>query len=154
MKKILAVFTLLITAFAFTVVYANQSNTGCGLGSIIFKNKNGLISQTLAVTTNGTSGNQTFGITSGTSNCQQFSGIASNERINTFVSQNLDNLAIDIARGSGEYLNTFAVLMDVSETQRAGFYSKLQSNFSRIFTGSTVTHDEVLRNIESVLRSS
>jgi hypothetical protein len=70
------------------------------------------------------------------------------------VSQNLDSLAIDIARGNGEYLNTFAVLMDVREADRAAFYSKLQSNFSRIFTATSITHDQVLRNIETVLGSS
>ncbi len=154
MKKILVILTVFATAFAFTAAFANQSNTGCGLGSVIFQGKSGLISQTLAVTTNGTFANQTFGITSGTSNCQRFSSIASNERINVFVSENLDNLAIDIARGSGEYLSTFAVLMDVRESDRAAFYAKLQRNFSRIFTSSNVTHDEVIRNIETVLHSS
>ncbi len=154
MRKFIIVFTVFATAFALTAAFANQSNTGCGLGSVIFQGKSGLISQTLAVTTNGTFANQTFGITSGTSNCQRFTSIASNERINIFVSENLDNLAIDIARGSGEYLSTFAVLMDVREGDRAAFYSKLQRNFSRIFTSPNITHDEVIRNIETVLHSS
>jgi hypothetical protein len=154
MKRVLIVLTVLVMMFTMTAVYANQSNTGCGLGSLIFKGKNGLVSQTFAVTTNYSFGTQTFGITSGTSNCQQFSSIVSNERINIFVSQNLDSLAIDIARGNGEYLNTFAVLMDVREADRAAFYSKLQSNFSRIFTATSITHDQVLRNIETVLGSS
>lgn len=154
MKRLLIVLTILVMAFAVTAVYANQSNTGCGVGSMIFAGKNGLVSQTCAITTNGILGNQTFGITTGTLNCQQFSGIVSNERVNTFVAQNMDSLAIDIARGNGEYLNTFAVLMDVREGDRAAFYSRLQSNFSRIFTSRNVTHDQVLRNIETVLRSS
>ncbi len=154
MKRLIIISTVILMAFAMSAAYANQSNTGCGLGSVIFKGKNGLVSQVLAVTTNATFGNITFGITSGTSNCQQFSGIVSNERINTFVAHNLDNLAIDIARGSGEYLNTFAVLMDVRETERASFYSKLQGNFSRIFTSQEITYDQVLRNIETVLSSS
>src|SRR6186713_935077 len=41
---------------------------GCGLGSMIFEPDSGF-TQVFAATTNGTSGNQTFGITSGTSNC-------------------------------------------------------------------------------------
>ena len=154
MKKVCIVLTILVMAFAVTAVQAQQSNTGCGVGSMIFAGKTGLVSQLLATTTNGIFGNQTFGITSGTLNCTQFSGIVSNERANTFVAQNMDSLATDIARGNGEYLNTFAVLMDVRENDRAAFYSKLHSNFSKIFTSRDVTHDQVLRNIETVLTSS
>ena len=65
MKKIIS----LIAAIGLTTaVYANE-NTGCGLGSMIIKNQNSTMLQAIAATTNGTSGNQTFGITSGTSNC-------------------------------------------------------------------------------------
>jgi len=39
---------------------------GCGIGSIVFADKPGMI-QIIAATLNGTAGSQTFGITSGTS---------------------------------------------------------------------------------------
>src|SRR3954469_2639303 len=42
---------------------------GCGLGSLIFGPVNSPGAQILAATTNSTFGSQTFGITSGTSNC-------------------------------------------------------------------------------------
>ena len=44
-------------------------DTGCGVGTMIFKGKSGLAPHVLAVTTNGTFGNQTFGMTSGTLGC-------------------------------------------------------------------------------------
>ena len=47
---------------------AKYGPAGCGLGSLIFDADSGW-TQIFAATTNGTSGNQTFGITSGTSNC-------------------------------------------------------------------------------------
>ncbi|MEM4713890.1 MAG: DUF3015 family protein, partial [Candidatus Bathyarchaeia archaeon] len=103
-----------------------------GLGSVIFQGQSGLVSQTLAATTNQSTYTQYLGITTGTSNCQRFTRLVQNERLNQFVAENLDNLAIDIARGSGEYLNTLAVLMDIRETDRPAFYSTLQRNFSRI----------------------
>ena len=84
---------------------------------MVFEGQNGLISQTFAATTNGIFGNQTFGITSGTSNCEQYKTFAYNEKLNTFVADNMDNLARDIARGQGEYLNTLAVLMEVPDTR-------------------------------------
>ncbi len=154
MKKLLVLFTAAVSVFAFSELYANQSNVGCGLGSMIFRGQSGLLSQTLAITTNHILFNQSFGITSGTLNCSRFSGIVSNERVTRYVADNLDSLAIDIARGSGEYLSTFAVLMEVNDSERAAFYSKLQNNFSRIFPSQNVTHLEVLQNIETVLRSS
>jgi len=152
MKKIMAVMVLVgFIAASATVCFASQSNTGCGLGSIIFKGQEGLLFQVLAVTTNGTSGNQTFGITSGTLNCSQPSKIVSNEQLNNYVADNMDNLANDIARGEGEYLNTLAVLMAVPEGSRGDFYAKLQNNFSHIYPSSNVKSGDVLRNIESLM---
>ena len=130
---------------------AQMNNTGCGLGSMIFEGETGLVQQVLAVTTNGTSGNQTFGISSGTSRCEQPDSLASNKKLNEFVAENMDPLAMDIARGQGEYLDTLAVLMEIPRQERTDFGYRLQNNFSRIYTGNKVTHVDVLNNIQSVL---
>lgn len=154
MKKTFLVGSILVMAI---VVLAgigwavDQKNTGCGLGTLVFEGQNGLVSQTFAVTTNGTFGNQTFGITSGTSNCEQPKSYTRNEKLNTFVADNMDNLARDIARGNGEYVNTLAVLMDVPETQRISFRSHLQSHFSQIYPSDKVTHSEVVQNLIHVV---
>ena len=103
---------------------ASQNNTGCGLGSIVFKGQDGLMSQTCAATFNGIYGNQTFGITTGTSNCQKATSLTSNEKLNKFVSDNMDNLAIDISKGSGEYLSTLAVLLDTPVPERPALYTR------------------------------
>src|SRR5512139_1907858 len=67
----LALALLVVVMFA-GVAFASKTNTGCGLGYMIFKGQEGLASQTCAATTNGTFGNQTFGITTGTSECDQY----------------------------------------------------------------------------------
>jgi len=152
MKRILMVSFVLLACIAVgTAAFAGQSNYGCGLGSMVFKGNDGLISQTLAVTTNGIFGNQTFGITTGTSNCAKFSSLVSNEKINIFVADNMDSLATDIAKGNGEYLNTLAVLMEVPEKERTDFYKKLQMNFANIYTSREVTHDQVIKNIAGLM---
>ncbi len=56
-----------------------------GIGTLIFEGKDGLLSQVCAGTTNGILGNQTFGITSGTLNCEKFTAFASNEQLDGFV---------------------------------------------------------------------
>lgn len=131
--------------------HAGQTNTGCGLGSIVFKDKDGLLSQVCAATFNGLWGNQTFGITTGTSNCAKATAFTSNEKLNKFVFDNMDNLAMDISKGSGEYLSTLAVLMETPVEQRAELYGKLQANFSQIYTTESVTHLDVLNNIEKLV---
>ena len=152
-KAVVLVVLIAAMVFATTAMAAtlNQKNTGCGLGSMLFAEQNGLASQTFAVTTNGTFGNGTFGITSGTSNCEKPAAFSSNQKLQEFVADNMDNLARDIARGNGEYLNTLAVLAGVPEGSRADFYGRLQDNFSNIYTSEKVTHVEVLRNIEPLV---
>jgi hypothetical protein len=150
MKKLLVLTVSMTLALSGLAMAADQKNTGCGLGSIAWEGQNGLMSQTFAATTNGTFGNQTFGITSGTSNCEQYKTVTENPKVNTYVADNMDNLARDIARGQGEYLNTLAVLMEVPEAKRAAFSSELQVHFSDIYTSEKVTHGEVLQKIRVV----
>ena len=141
MKKIIR----LIAALGLTTaVYANE-NTGCGLGSLIIHNQNTVALQVLAATTNGTSGNQTFGITSGTSNCAKPNNYVSNDKLNKFVSENMDELAMDISSGKGETLSTVAKLMNVENT--SDFSAKLQANFSTIYSSENVTSATVIDSI-------
>ncbi|MGH8759512.1 MAG: DUF3015 family protein, partial [Burkholderiales bacterium] len=67
MKKVLiAIAMSALPALAFA------DNIGsCGWGAKLFDGEKGTAPQVLAVTTNGTFGNQTFGISSGTSGCTQ-----------------------------------------------------------------------------------
>ena len=64
LKLVIAVSALTITGAS----YAAAGAAGCGLGSLIFKS-NGKFTQLLAATTNNSTYTQSFGITSGTSNC-------------------------------------------------------------------------------------
>lgn len=141
MKKIIG----LIAAVGLTAsVYAND-NTGCGLGSILIKNQNSTVLQALAATSNATSGNQTFGITSGTSNCSKPNNFVSNDKLNKFVTDNMDELALDISAGKGETLSTVAKLMNVEDT--TAFSAKLQANFSNIYTNENVTSATVIDSL-------
>src|SRR5262249_14869241 len=99
---------------------------GCGLGNMVFPNKD---NQILAATTNGTSGSQTFGITSGTSNCLDGNTRAA---IPAFVESNRVALENDVARGNGD---TLASLSEVLGCDDAGRFSTvLKANYSNIFT--------------------
>lgn len=153
MVRFLSILTLVIAVVVFsTMAYAG--NTGCGVGTQIFQGKDGLVSQLCATTTNGIFANQAFGITSGTLGCSKAPSIVSKEKVQIFVSQNMDNLANDISEGNGEYLNTLATLLEVKEENKSEFYKKMQANFSKIFTSNNITSAEVIENIDQIIKQS
>lgn len=137
MKKAVIAALVGLMAFAGTAMAQQQAqqNVGCGLGTILWgpRMNNATAQQVLAATTNGTFGNQTFGITSGTLDCKQPDRIVSNDRLMEFTAGNMDTLARDIAAGQGESLATLAELMEVPADQRSAFYANLQGNFGNIF---------------------
>lgn len=152
MKRILGIFALTLifatTSFAADMGVA-RNNTGCGLGTVLFQgsaNDSSLL-QAFQATTNGTSGNQTFGISSGTSECKQPEKFAQNERLNEFVYANLDTLAKDIAQGGGESVQTLAELMQVPPEKREAFYRNLQTHFAEIFPRENVEYAQVVDTI-------
>ena len=110
---------------------------GCGLGSMIFADQPGMV-QIFAATTNGTFGNQTFGITSGTLNCG--SGAMAMGTKN-FVDANREALAKDISRGQGEAIGALTVINACEDSQKVG--STLQAQFKAIFPSADATNEQV-----------
>ncbi len=143
-KGLFALLTILLCASPLMAQQAAR-NTGCGLGTVLWGDKadGSILSQTMQATTNGTFGNQTFGISSGTLGCDQPQNIAASERLQEFVAANMDSLARDMATGQGESLETLAELMNVPAGERSAFYLSMQSNFDQIF----VTGDETMANV-------
>jgi hypothetical protein len=152
MKKVLLtsmVIIFLISGIAFAG--SPRENCGCGLGTLLFEGKGGMAQQILAATTNGMLGTQTLGISSGTLDCNIPSRWISNEQLNNFIAENMDNLAKDAAMGQGEYVDTLAELMDVPGSKIVEFSQMLQENFSNIFTDESVSHVEVIENISLLM---
>jgi hypothetical protein len=129
-----------------------QDNVGIGLGTLLFEGHDGLVSQISAATTNGSCGNQTFAITSGTLGATRpDSFFAKNEQLRNFVKDNMDALASDMAAGSGETLDALAELMLVPAADRAAFSKTLQDNFGAIYSAPNVTHTEVIDHLAKVV---
>ncbi|HMQ11474.1 MAG TPA: DUF3015 family protein [Oligoflexia bacterium] len=134
MKK--SMFTLVCAAvFMAGFVYAEglkgtgtYGSAGCGLGSMLFVEKNGKVQQVLAATTNGTFGTQTFGISSGTSNCTSEGMAKLDKEKEIFVEVNYATLQKEIAQANGETLASFASLMGCSEDAQVLFAKTLQKN--------------------------
>lgn len=120
---------------------------GCGLGSMIITG--GGIVQIFAATTNATSYTQTFGITSGTSNCEDSDSGDDSARV--FIQTNRVALAKDISRGTGETIDNLTAIAGCADSKAVG--TTLQRNFAGIFPNASVSSDQVTDSILSTLKS-
>jgi cysteine sulfinate desulfinase/cysteine desulfurase-like protein len=111
---------------------------GCGLGSILFGSTPGFM-QVFAATTNGLFGSQTFGITSGTSNCASTGG--GGVAAKAFIETNREAFAKDVSRGSGETIDNLATLTGCADSKAVA--RNLQQNFKQIFPSAKVSNTEV-----------
>ena len=146
MKKLLV--SLAAVAALSSSAFAANTQTGCGLGTMVIKSPDNAVMYALQATTNGTSGNQTFGITSGTSGCKKTKFVM-NERASEFVASNMDTLAKEISVGHGESVDTLAELLNVED--KATFASALQANYNSIYSSQSVEMADVLDNISTTI---
>jgi len=151
MKKTLCAAACVVLLGAAVAPVLARDNIGCGLGTLVIKNPDTVLTEVLAATTNGTFGSQTFGISSGTSNCEKPAKMVSNERLEQFVAANMDTLARDIAAGRGETLTALADLLQVPAAERAGFAATLKANFTRIYPSPDVQAGAVIDAIVGVI---
>ena len=140
MKKILvgALLTLLSASS-----FAAHGPAGCGLGAILFAEKEGLVFNVLAATFNGSSGSQTFGMSTGTLGCEDAKSatVASV----SFIEGNIVALSNDIAQGQGETLSAYLTLVNAQTVNAA----RLQDNFATIF--ATNNAEMIDANIKALL---
>jgi hypothetical protein len=136
-----------LTILSVSAYAGGNSNTGCGLGSMLIPVQDTVATQVLASVSNVTS--QPFGITSGSLNCTKPFKLVMNEKAQRFVAENMDAIAEDVAAGQGENLDTLLSMMKVKNKELAA--SKLKANFSSIYSSSDVNSAVVLDNIASVL---
>ncbi len=146
MKKVLvtAAAALILGSTAFAGV---NNQTGCGLGSQIIKDDSSAVMLALQFTTNATSANQTFGITSGTSGCKK-TKLVMNEKVEKFVASNMDKLSKEMAIGQGESIDTLAELLNVED--KAAFAANLQANYNSIYTSKNAKMADVLDNVAAI----
>jgi hypothetical protein len=120
---------------------------GCGLGSMLFGAKPGGI-QIIAATTNGLYGNQTFGITLGTLNCE-ITHMGMNAAI--YIESNREVVLKEAARGEGETLAGLAQVLNCKDQN--SFNAEMKNNFESIFVESDNAYTNVKRIYETINNS-
>lgn len=145
MKTIVLVLAIALLS---SVASANHKYgmAGCGLGNMVFGAKD---SQILAGTTNDvSSGSQTFGITSGTSNCVDHEGNTA-KATEAFVEANQVALSTEMAKGQGETLASLSKILKCQDSQ--AFSNEMQKHFDYVFPSSSVNANEAsLRIMKAV----
>lgn len=135
------------------IMGGNQySMAGCGLGTLVFGNDETKWKQVLASTTNGTFGTQTFGITTGTSNCNPGGGPTGRPAAALFIDVNREAFAKDAARGSGETIDHLAAMMGCSDVTAVG--RTLHDDFKTIFPTEGRTSDQLTDSVFESVRKN
>ncbi len=148
MKKLMAGAILMAAASSSFAV--SPGGPDCGWGNMLFKGDSGPI-HFLATSINGTSGNKTFGMTSGTNGCST-DGVLTYGGV-SMIGSIMDEFSQDVAMGHGEALNAVAVLIGVAPEDRQTFAEVTHENFSVIFPSEDVTAKEVMASIDSVMKA-
>jgi hypothetical protein len=151
MKKILLGAALL--GFSTMAMAEAPGGPNCGWGNMVFKGQSGPIPHFGALTTNGTSGNATFGMTSGSNGCSTDGKITYGGKAMITLNGVLDEFVADAARGQGEALTAVAVSMDIKPEDRAAFAAMVHSRFDAIVPDANVTASEVYQNLVKVMKA-
>lgn len=140
--KLFNIMALVVVSMVSLSAHAADKSNGCGLGWEIVK-KESLASTATRQTTNAFLPN-TFSMTFGTSGCSKHSIVKNESEQQYFVEANLEQLTLDMARGEGEYLRTFAAVMGC-EGSYSEFSSAVQNGYSKIVSEDA---SSVLNNVK------
>jgi hypothetical protein len=105
--------------------------------------------QILAATTNGLFATQTFGITTGTSNCGAGAMAANGTR--NFVEANREVLAKDMSRGQGETIGALTWMAGCSDSRAVG--AALQASYSTIIPSEQASSQQIADKLLETLKS-
>lgn len=151
MKKVL-IGALLLGTSSLAMAEA-PGGPNCGWGNMIFKGQSGHIPHFAASITNGTSGNATFGMTTGTNGCSVNGTLTYGGQPLITMEGVMDEFIADAANGQGDAMNAVAVSMGVQTEDRDAFAQAMHQNFNTLFPSADVTASDVYASILEVMKS-
>ena len=147
MKKLM---TGAILMAASSSAFAGAGGPGCGWGNMLFEGDSGPV-HIFAATTNNTTGNNTFGMTSGTNGCSMDGALSYGGK--SLIGSIMDEFSQDVAMGQGEALNAVAVMLGVAPEDRQTFAEVTHQNFKVIFPSENTTAQEVMDSLQGVMKA-
>lgn len=151
MKKVLLATGLMAASLSAQAVVPGGPD--CGWGNMLFEGQSGLPMHVVASTTNGTSGNATFGMTSGTNGCSANGTLTYGGKSMIDLSSIMGEFSEDVARGHGDALTTVAVALNVQAEDRQVFDAVMHENFAVIFPSENVTAEDAMASVLKVMKA-
>ena len=148
----IGLLAVVLLGVSYMAMAAAPGGPNCGWGNLLFRGQSGLPSHLVAVTTNGTSGNATFGMTSGTNGCSTDGKLTYGGKDMIDVSSIMDEFSEDVARGNGDAMNAIAAMIGVEQKDREVFAQAMHENFAMIFPSENVTAQQVLISVNMVMK--
>jgi hypothetical protein len=125
---------------------------GCGWGALLFEGSTGVGAHVFALSTNVSLSDATFGLSSGTLGCDAHQPIRyKGGRV--YISGNMTQLAEDMSQGHGEALAGLSDVLGIQAQDKAAFYTLTQTQFDKIYPNATVTSDQVMEHLASVMQN-
>ncbi len=121
---------------------------GCGLWSLVIKEKEKAPQIAVSVLNNFFYGSQTFGISSGSLNCVDGKSEVAKVEKKVYISSNLNTLSKEASQGAGDHILALAEVFGCPGDEFAQFS---QQNFSKIYQSESP--DVVLASYETELKS-
>jgi Protein of unknown function (DUF3015) len=111
---------------------------GCGIGSIVFTKPadNVVGMQIIAAILNATVSSQTWGVSSGTSNCGGTPQDVATSEQKTYLEANFATLSKEAAQGEGEQLRSLAEVFGCQGNSVQDFLNLSQNKYSLIFASN------------------
>lgn len=149
MRKLPLLVALIIsTALASSALAAGYGAAGCGFGGMVIKD-NKILPQIGAWFLNSLLGNQTFAITSGTSECKGLGTVMAEKEQSLFVENNYHSLANEMAAGEGETLTTLSGLMGCTTEASGTFAAYTKEHYTSLFKTEETTPNEMLAALKT-----
>jgi len=149
MKRIIGSLVLLSASSAAMAVVPGGPD--CGWGNMLFDGQSGLGPHIIASTTNGTSGNASFGMTTGTNGCSADGTLTYGGK--SLMGSIMGEFTEDVARGEGDALDAVAVIYGIAPTDRQIFAQMTHENFNVIFPSEKVTAKEVMDSLNALMKA-
>lgn len=147
MKYLILILTMTLTQ----VAIARDGSSGCGPGWYVSQD-NSLLSSSVRATTNGIlAPTVTLGMTFGTSNCARHSIVKNEVEDLKFATENYFELAVDMSKGNGRFLNAYTELMGCSGESSNILKNKLQQNFSNVYLSNEINPENVVKNTYMII---
>lgn len=147
MKNIIIGLIALISA---TSAFAADSSSGCGMGYEIAP-KQSLVSSSTRSLVNATFSNS-IAMTLGTSGCAKHSIVKNDAKGIHFAEANLNQLAIEMARGNGEFVTSFATVFGCQNS--SAFGSMVQANYENVLPSVSTSGVELYNNVKAQIKNN